>query len=104
MSEHKCVFVEEREPSGRLIVGPCLECNLSAFDALKQARQAAIAEVVRTIRARGNVYMRDCQAKDATGKKYRDPYELRRVNSGRAWAFKDLADELDGGKGVQGGK
>ncbi len=39
--------------------------------------------------------MRDCEAKDATGKKYRDTYEMRRVNSGRAWAFKDMADALD---------
>ena len=32
--EHECVFTEEREPSGRLIVTPCLQCNLSAFQAL----------------------------------------------------------------------
>jgi hypothetical protein len=34
--EHTCTFVEEQEPSGRLIVGPCLDCGASAFDALKE--------------------------------------------------------------------
>jgi hypothetical protein len=34
--EHECQFPEEQEPSGRLILTPCLECGLSAFDALKQ--------------------------------------------------------------------
>jgi hypothetical protein len=59
------------------------------------ARQEAMMEAVSKIRSRGDEYMRDCKAKDASGKKYRDTYEMRRVNSGRAWAFKDLADELD---------
>ena len=59
------------------------------------ARQEALMEAVSKIRSRGDEYMRDCKAKDASGKKYRDTYEMRRVNSGRAWAFKDLADELD---------
>ena len=63
--------------------------------ALTTARQEALMEAVSKIRSRGDEYMRDCKAKDASGKKYRDTYEMRRVNSGRAWAFKDLADELD---------
>lgn len=40
MSEtHECVFVEEQEPNGRLILGPCIVCNLSAMDALTQVRE-----------------------------------------------------------------
>lgn len=39
MSEHVCTFVEEAEPTGRLILGPCLECGTTAFDALKQTRE-----------------------------------------------------------------
>ncbi len=31
---HECVFVEEQEPSGRLICGPCLVCGFTALDAL----------------------------------------------------------------------
>jgi hypothetical protein len=38
MSEHECVFVEEQEPSGRLILPPCIVCDLSAMDALEQLR------------------------------------------------------------------
>jgi hypothetical protein len=36
--EHECVFVEEQEPSGRLILPPCLVCGLTALDALEQLR------------------------------------------------------------------
>lgn len=39
MAEHECVFVEEEEPSGRLILPPCLVCNLPALEALEQLRQ-----------------------------------------------------------------
>lgn len=35
---HECVFPEEQEPSGRLILAPCMVCNLSAMDALEQLR------------------------------------------------------------------
>jgi hypothetical protein len=35
---HECRFVEEQEPSGRLILGPCLVCGLSALDAMDQLR------------------------------------------------------------------
>lgn len=39
MSEtHECVFVEEQEPSGRLVLPPCLICGLAAMDALAQLR------------------------------------------------------------------
>lgn len=34
--EHECVFVEEQEPSGRLILPPCLVCGTTAMDALTQ--------------------------------------------------------------------
>lgn len=37
MKKHECNFVEEQEPSGRLILGPCLICNVSAADAIKLA-------------------------------------------------------------------
>lgn len=37
---HECRFVEEREPSGRLVLGPCLVCGLTAMDALAQQREA----------------------------------------------------------------
>lgn len=38
MGEHECVFVEEQEPSGRLILPPCLVCGATAMDALAQLR------------------------------------------------------------------
>ena len=57
-------------------------------------RRAALLEAAEKIRERGNEYLRDCEAKDARGKRYRDTCDMRRVNSGRAWALKDLADEL----------
>jgi hypothetical protein len=34
VDDHEHMFVEEREPSGRLIVGPCIVCGMSAADAL----------------------------------------------------------------------
>lgn len=37
---HECVFVEEQGPSGRVVLGPCLTCNLSAMDALEGLRKA----------------------------------------------------------------
>lgn len=37
-AEHECVFVEEQEPSGRLILPPCVTCGLTAMDALAQLR------------------------------------------------------------------
>lgn len=36
---HECVFVEEQEPSGRLILPPCIVCGFTAMDALEQMRQ-----------------------------------------------------------------
>ena len=33
----ECTFVEEQEPSGRLIVGPCLGCGTPAMTALAEA-------------------------------------------------------------------
>ncbi len=36
---HECVFVEEQEPSGRLILPPCLVCGVTAMDALDQLRR-----------------------------------------------------------------
>lgn len=37
---HECVFVEEAEPGGRLVLPPCLVCGLTAMDALAQQREA----------------------------------------------------------------
>lgn len=34
---HECVFPEEQEPSGRLILCPCLTCGASAMDGLADA-------------------------------------------------------------------
>lgn len=36
--EHECLFSEEQEPEGRLILTPCLQCGTSAFEALKTAK------------------------------------------------------------------
>jgi hypothetical protein len=36
--DHEHVFVEEQEPSGRLILPPCIVCGLAAMDALEQLR------------------------------------------------------------------
>ena len=35
---HECVFVEEQEPSGRLVLPPCIVCGTPAMDALDQLR------------------------------------------------------------------
>jgi hypothetical protein len=35
---HECVFVEEEEPSGRLILPPCIVCGCTAMDAVIQLR------------------------------------------------------------------
>lgn len=39
VDEHECVFVEEQEPSGRLILPPCIICGCSAMDALDLLRR-----------------------------------------------------------------
>lgn len=39
----ECVFVEEREPGGRLIVGPCRDCGTSVMDALAETKRRAAA-------------------------------------------------------------
>ncbi|MGI6878813.1 hypothetical protein [Microbacterium sp. gxy059] len=55
--EHECVFAEEQEPSGRLILAPCLVCDYSAMDALNQLRSdvemwsSTATDLVRDIRA-----------------------------------------------------
>lgn len=38
MAYHDCAFIEEREPSGRIIVGPCIVCGKSASAALATLR------------------------------------------------------------------
>lgn len=35
---HECVFVEEQEPTGRLVLPPCIVCGCAAMDALIQLR------------------------------------------------------------------
>ena len=39
MAQHEHVFPEEQEPLGRLILAPCLVCEVSALDALDQVRR-----------------------------------------------------------------
>ena len=46
-AEHEHTFIEEREPSGRLIAIPCLQCGLSAFDALVQAKNEMAEDKLR---------------------------------------------------------
>ena len=36
MGNHECNFVEEQEPDGRLILGPCIECGIPAAEAMKE--------------------------------------------------------------------
>lgn len=35
---HECVFVEEQEPSGRLVLPPCIVCGFTAMDALARLK------------------------------------------------------------------
>lgn len=51
MSEHECVFVEEQEPSGRLVLPPCIVCGTTAMDALDQLREWE-ASVAREVHSR----------------------------------------------------
>ena len=39
MTNHECLFPEEREPNGRLILAPCLTCGTSALDAMSELKQ-----------------------------------------------------------------
>ena len=61
---HECVFIEEEEPSGRLILPPCIVCGLPAIQALVQVKAqhdigSEIAEhlrvVVQTLKDMGHV-------------------------------------------------
>jgi len=36
--EHECLFAEEQEPDGRLILVPCLGCGTPAMEAIKHAK------------------------------------------------------------------
>jgi hypothetical protein len=48
MNNHECNFCEEEEPSGRLILAPCLECGKSGAEALKlldKQKQALVGAV-----------------------------------------------------------
>ena len=42
--EHECLFPEEQEEGGRLILAPCLTCGVAALDALESAK-TALAEM-----------------------------------------------------------
>ena len=39
MKTHECVFPEEKEPSGRLILASCLDCGYSAMDAMTRLKE-----------------------------------------------------------------
>lgn len=41
MTDHECVFVEEQEPSGRLVLPPCIVCGVAAMDALESVKRDA---------------------------------------------------------------
>ena len=41
-AEHECTFAEEEEPSGRLILGPCLECSLPAMEIAQQLAEIRV--------------------------------------------------------------
>jgi hypothetical protein len=38
--EHECLFPEEQEEGGRLILAPCLTCGVAALEALEFAKAA----------------------------------------------------------------
>jgi hypothetical protein len=42
--QHECVFVEEQEPSGRLILPPCIVCGMTAMDSLNELRHHAAGD------------------------------------------------------------
>jgi len=44
MTDHECVFVEEQEPTGRLVLPPCIVCGTAALDALDQLRPPPASE------------------------------------------------------------
>ena len=62
---HECVFVEEQEPSGRLVLPPCVVCGYSAMDALSQLRAARMgwmtATVTRSTFKRHDLYCTVCE-------------------------------------------
>ena len=62
LSAHECVFVEEREPNGRLITGPCLTCGRSAFDAVEKLAtvRAWATEGAECVSADYQQAMKDC--------------------------------------------
>lgn len=35
-------FVEEQEPNGRLILGPCIECGMPALEALEACKKLLV--------------------------------------------------------------
>ena len=37
-NKHECLFPEEEEPSGRLILTPCLTCGVAAVDAIAKLK------------------------------------------------------------------
>lgn len=54
IQEHRHLFGEEQEPSGRLILVPCLRCGMSALDGMAQliAQRDQLKEEARASEAR----------------------------------------------------
>ena len=54
-NEHECLFPEEQEPSGRLILAPCLTCGTSAVDAISKLKSDCPVASNHTYKNRGAV-------------------------------------------------
>lgn len=69
---HECSFPEEREPSGRLILAPCLICGLSALDAMKLVKDRLAAAEARAGEAESKYAVREAfwEADLALAKRY----------------------------------
>ena len=76
MTDHECTFVEEQEPSGRLILGPCLECGVAAIEAMAD-RKDRIAQLEAVVEAQ-EAYIADLVAGDTSpeaGLRYQRRYD-----------------------------
>ncbi|MCR4340740.1 MAG: hypothetical protein NUW01_12735 [Gemmatimonadaceae bacterium] len=67
-SEHECVFVEEQEPEGRLVLPPCIVCGVSAMDALDLLREDRDAALTEADSWHGRAIMKQRALDDAGGK------------------------------------
>ena len=87
MTTHECNFVEEKEPDGRLILGPCIECDMPAAEAIKelsttkellketQDNRNDAWEQVAQLQARVEEYKNVAEKLDNLHQQYRDKAE-----------------------------